>query len=193
MKRLALLGVLALLAGALVLGSRGSGSAPDRADGELTSLRTAAALAPCPAGLAAALPALTLPCVGADGEVTSRTAPGRPTVVNVWATWCGPCVREVPLLQSLHERTDAVDVVGVLTQDTVENGLRFASDPTPGFGMDYASVLDANGVVMREFGPGPPITLFVTADGRIAHTEVGEMTSQAEVDGLVRRHLGVTL
>ena len=134
-----------------------------------------------------------LPCVGAPGEVRARQAPGRPTLVNVWATWCGPCVREVPLLQSVHERSDAVDVVGVLTQDTAENGLEFADDASLGFDMTYASVLDENGVVMRAFGPGPPITLFVSAAGEVVHTEVGEMTDQAEVDALVRRHLGVTL
>lgn len=193
MKRLALLGVLALLAGALVLGSRGS-SAPDaEASPDLRALRAAAALAACPAGLSPALPDLVLPCVGADGDVPARTAPGRPTLVNVWATWCGPCVREVPLLQSVHERSDAVDVVGVLTQDTVENGLQFADDPSLGFDMTYASVFDEQGAVMRAYGSGPPITLFVTAEGEVAHVQRGEMTSQAQLDGLVREHLGVLL
>lgn len=190
---LALLGVLALLAGALVLGGRGDDAPAVRETPGLAALREAAALAPCPAGLAPALPDLVLPCVGAAGEVRARSAPGRPTLVNVWATWCGPCVREVPLLQSVHERSDAVDVVGVLTQDTLENGLQFADDDGLGFDMTYASVLDEDGVVMREFGPGPPITLFVTAAGEVAHVEVGEMTDQAQVDGLVREHLGVRL
>lgn len=122
----------------------------------------------------------------------ARAGHGTPTLVDLWAAGCGPCVREVPLPQSVHERSDAVDVVGVLTQDTAENALQFAEDPSIG-DMTYASVLDENGVGMREFGPGPPITLFVTAAGRIAHTEVGEMTDQAEVDALVREHLGVTL
>ncbi len=186
--------MLVLLVAALLVGSRGS-SQPDEAPAAsgLAALRSAAALAPCPQGLSPALPALTLPCVGAPGEVRTRTAPGRPTLVNVWATWCGPCVREVPLLQSVHERSDAVDVVGVLTQDTAEHALQFADDASLGFDMTYASVLDDDGVVMRAFGPGPPITLFVTADGRVVHTKVGVLTSQAELDGLVREHLGVRL
>ena len=193
----ALLAVLALLAGAIVLGTRSGGGAPGAGSQgdvlQLAALRRAAALEPCPAGLAPSLPDLVLPCVGDDGDVRVRQAPGRPTLVNVWATWCGPCVREIPLLQSVHERSAALDVVGVLTQDTAENALRFADDASLGFDMTYASVLDEDGVVMRRFGPGPPITLFVTADGRLAHTRVGELTDQAEVDALVREHLGVQL
>ncbi len=189
---LALLGVLALLAGALVLGSRGSSddgpAAPD-----LTALRTSASLAPCPAGLSPALPDLTLPCVGAPGQVRARTAPGRPTLVNVWATWCGPCVREVPLLQDLHERTQALDVVGVLTQDTLLHGLQFAEDRSLGFDMTYASVVDDQGTIMRQYGSGPPITLFVDAMGVVRHVQRGEMTSRAQLDALVEQHLGLRL
>jgi cytochrome c biogenesis protein CcmG, thiol:disulfide interchange protein DsbE len=189
--------VLVLLLGALTLGARDSAppapATPAAAPG-LDALRARAALGPCPTGLSPALPDLVLPCVGAPGAVRIASGgPGRPTVVNVWGTWCPPCVREVPLLQQLHTRTDAVDVVGVLTQDTAEQALQFADDPSLGFDMTYPSVQDDSGRVMRAFGPGPPITLFVTADGRIAHRQVGEMTSGAQLDGLVRRHLGVTV
>lgn len=190
---LGLVAVLALLAGALLVGTRGPSTATTAQSPDLGRLRAAAALAPCPSGLSPELPELVLPCVGAPGEVALTGAPARPSLVNVWATWCGPCVREVPLLQSLHERTDAVDVVGVLTQDTVENGLRFADDATLGFDMTYPSVLDEQGTVMRRYGSGPPITLFVTATGKVAHVQRGEMTSQAQLDGLVEEHLGVRL
>lgn len=185
--------VLLLLVGALVLGARGSDEEPVAAAAPgLTALRSGASLDPCPAALSPELPDLVLPCVGAPGDVRLRGAPGRPTVVNVWATWCPPCVREVPLLQALHTRTDAVAVVGVLTQDTPEHALQFAQDPAVG-GMGYASVVDDQGTVMRAYGSGPPITLFVTADGRVAYAQRGEMTSQAQLDGLVREHLGVVL
>ena len=190
---LALLGVLALLAGALVLGGRGSTSQPAAQDPGLDRLRAAAALAPCPSGLSPELPELVLPCVGAPGEVRTTGVLGTPALVNVWATWCAPCVREVPLLQSLHERTDAVEVVGVLTQDTLENGLQFADDASLGFDMTYASVADEQGALMRRYGSGPPITLFVTAAGKVAHVQRGEFTSQAQLDGLVEKHLGVRL
>lgn len=186
-----LLAVLALLAGALVLGTRGGSSPPDDGAPDLAALRSAAALAPCPRGLSPELPALELPCVGAPGTVQAKAAPGRPTLVNLWATWCGPCAEEVPLLQSLHTRTAAVDVVGVLVKDTPQQALQFARDPAFGAGMSYASVDDSQGTLLRGFAPGPPVTLFVRADGRIAHVQRGRFTSQAQLDGLVRQYLGV--
>ncbi|MCW2777186.1 MAG: putative thiol-disulfide oxidoreductase [Frankiales bacterium] len=198
MRRSAGLGVvLALLVAAFVYGSHrgdgGSTAAPQAAP-DLAALRTAAALAPCPSGLSPRLPALAMPCVGAPGTVQARaTGSGRPMVVNLWATWCGPCVKEVPLLQSLHTRTRAVDVVGVLTEDSPEHALQFAQDPTLGFDMTYASVADDQGVLLRRYAKGPPVTLFVTADGAIAKVQRGALSSQAQLDGLVRQYLGVTL
>jgi hypothetical protein len=41
--------------------------------------------------------------------------------------------------------------------------------------------------------PGPPTTLFVTADGRVAYRRIGEITSQQQLTALVRQHLGVRL
>ena len=190
-RTLVVLAVLALLQVALYALGRDSGDAGT--EPQLQRLRSAAALAPCPPGLSPDLPDLVLPCVGTEGQVDVQAAPGTPLLVNVWATWCPPCVREVPLLQDLHARTDALDVVGVLTQDTVENGLQFAEDATLGFDMTYASVLDEQGTVMRRYGSGPPITLFVTAQGEVAHVQRGEMTSQEQLDGLVEQHLGLDL
>jgi thiol-disulfide isomerase/thioredoxin len=191
-----LVAVLVLLAGALVLGTRGSGGSPaaQQPKADVAALRAAARLDPCPAGLSPALPKLDLACVGAAGTVPiAARGPGRPTLVNVWGTWCPPCVDEAPLLEQLHARTDAVGVVGVLTQDTVENALHFSTDASLGFHMSYPSVDDPQGVVMRRYGPGPPITLFVTAAGRIAYVHVGKLTSAAQLDALVRQHLGVAL
>ena len=188
---LAVLAVLALVQVLLYAFREDDGVA--RPDPALQGLRAAAALEACPPGLSPELPDLVLPCVGAPGQVRATAAPGRPLLVNVWATWCGPCVREVPLLQDLHTATDEVGVVGVLTQDTVEHGLQFAEDDSLGFDMTYASVHDEQGTVMRRYGSGPPITLFVTAQGKVAHVQRGEMTSKAQLEGLVEQHLGVRL
>lgn len=195
-RAVALLVVLALLGGALVLGTRrgDSEAVVPQPSADVTALRAAAALDPCPAGLSPALPALTLACVGAPGSVPiAARGPGRPTLVNVWGTWCPPCVREAPLLQQLHARTRAVGVVGVLTEDSVENALHFSTDPSLGFHVSYPSLDDPQGTVMRRYGSGPPITLFVAADGRIVHVQRGEMTSAAQLEALVRQHLGVVL
>ena len=197
-RRLALVGVLVLLAGAIALGARGDdapatvpavAAGPDAA--ELAALRSGAGMDDCPAGLGPELPDLTLPCLsgGADVELTAA-GPGRPTLVNVWGSWCAPCVREVPLLAAFADRAgDRVELVGVLTQDSLDSALTFAAES----GMRWPSVVDDDGTVMRTYSPGPPITLFLTADGELAHVERGEFTSVPEIEALVAEHLGVVL
>lgn len=189
-----LVAVLLLLVAGLAYGSRDQ-EPPARSTGELVALREAASLQPCPPGLGAGLPDLVLPCVGQPGDVRLRAqGTGRPAVVNIWATWCGPCVREVPVLQDFSVRAAGkVDVVGVVHQDTRENALRFADDRSLGFDMTYPSVWDDAGEVLRQFGSGPPITLLVTADGTVAHVRRGELSGAAELDALVAEHLGVAL
>lgn len=193
LRLLALLGVLALVAAALTIGLRGGGdAAPTRPSGpELTELREDAALGPCPAGLGGDVPDLVLPCLGGGADVVlGAAAPGRPTLVNVWASWCGPCVREVPLLAEVSARAgDRLGLVGVLTQDSLASALTFASTN----GMRWPSVVDDEGAVMRAYSPGPPVTLFVTADGEVTHVERGEFASVAELAALVAQHLDVQL
>ncbi len=185
----ALLGIAVLLVAALLLREDPAPAAP--AGPDLAALRTAAALEPCPRGLGPELPDLVLPCLGGGPDVPLRAqAPGRPTLVNVWASWCAPCADEVPELVAFHERAgDRVGLVGVLTTDVLSRGLAFSRD----FGMRYPSVVDDDGEVLRAFPPGPPVTLFLDAEGRVVHSRSGAFRDLAELEGLVAEHLGVRL
>jgi thiol-disulfide isomerase/thioredoxin len=178
--------VFALIGAALVVKQRGGDSHPD-----LSALRTAAALEPCPPGIGKDLPRLRLPCLGGGPRVELRHAgPGRPLLVSVWASWCGPCVREVPALVSFARLAHGkVDVVGVTTEDEQDKSLRFAAD----YRMHYPSVVDDDGLVLRAFRPGPPVTLFVDPDGRVTFKHSGELHSLAEIEQLVSAHLGVSV
>jgi cytochrome c biogenesis protein CcmG, thiol:disulfide interchange protein DsbE len=148
-------------------------------------------LEPCPSGLGAQLPDLKLPCLGGGDRVRLRAdGPGTPLLVNMWATWCGPCVREVPVLVAFHRKAAGkVVVVGVDTEDEDDKALTFASQ----YGMRYPSVVDIDGKVLRAYGGGPPITVLVDAAGKVVFTKRGELHSVAEVEQLVAEHLGVKL
>lgn len=184
---------VAAWAGTVVLLAAGCGAgrsdAGAVADPEVAALRAAAAQQPCPSGAGAALPDLTLPCLSGGPAVDLRAAgPGRPMLVNVWATWCAPCVREVPELVALaRDGAGKVDLLGVLTEDTEGNGLEFARQ----FAMRYPSVVDTEGVVMRAFSPGPPVTLFLDATGQLRYVQRGEIKDSQTLRALVRDHLGV--
>jgi thiol-disulfide isomerase/thioredoxin len=183
-RRLPWAGVSVLLLAACGTGTPDGGTGEDPA---LARLRAAAAVSACPSGVGPALPDLTLPCLSGGPDVAlAAPGTGRPTLVNVWATWCSPCVREVPELVELAA-AGRVDVVGVLTQDTARNGLEFARQ----FGMRYPSVVDDGGVVMRAYSPGPPVTLFLDAGGRVRHVQRGEIRDSKTLRALVRQHLAV--
>jgi thiol-disulfide isomerase/thioredoxin len=193
---LRLVGVLLLVVVALAVGLRDDEPAQPTAveaqpeGAELARLRAAADLPGCPAGLGPALPDLVLPCLGGGPDVELTSAPpGRPTLVNVWASWCGPCVEEVPALAEVARRGgDRLGVVGVLTSDSLRSALAFAD----AYDMGYPSVVDDDGTVLRAHAAGPPVTLFLDADGRLVHTERGAADA-AELEALVARHLGVAL
>ncbi len=183
-----MLTVLALVGAVLLL--RGGSASQDAAPAEdLSALRVAANLAPCPTGIGRELPALTLPCLsGGDPVALAAPGSGRPTLVTIWATWCAPCVREVPVLQAFAERASgAVDVVGVLHEDLPTNALEFARQ----YGMRYPSVVDEDGKVLRAFGSGPPITVLLRATGEVAAVKRGEFTDVAQIVALVKDSLAV--
>jgi cytochrome c biogenesis protein CcmG, thiol:disulfide interchange protein DsbE len=190
----ALAAVVLLAVGALVLGLRDD-PAPEARSGEpdaaVLALRGQAQLDPCPAGLGPELPDLELPCLGGGPPVRLHAeAPGRPTLVNVWASWCGPCVEEVPDLVAFADRAgDRVGLVGVLTTDSERSALTFARE----FGMRWPSLVDDDGLVLRAFLPGPPVTLFLDPDGRVVHRKSGAFEDVAEIEALVAEHLGVTV
>lgn len=160
------------------------------------SLVAKARLAPCPHvrsdssdTKSAALPVVTLPCLGKGPAVPMSGLRG-PVVLNLWATWCGPCRDEVPLFQRLHASGAKVRVLGVDSQDSGPNAaLWFAIDRK----LHYPNVYDAGGrlAVAARAGKGLPVTLFVDRTGKVVYKKFGPYRSYAALTADVRAHLGV--
>jgi cytochrome c biogenesis protein CcmG, thiol:disulfide interchange protein DsbE len=180
-----------LLLVALLLAACTSGSA-----GEPAGTATAAApvLEPCPEQpdepAAGDGPDLVLDCLG-GGSLDLARAPGVPTVLNLWASWCEPCRAELPLVQQLAEGAgDRLRVLGVNSQDGEPQGTSFIADA----GLTFPSAFDGEGRLAAALGlRGLPHTVFVAADGSVAHVELGQVDSYDELSGLVAQHLGVRL
>lgn len=120
------------------------------------------------------LPQLRLPCLVEGEDVQLANIAGRPTLINLWATWCAPCRAEMPLLQRAYETYgDRVGFLGVNTLDDVSLAVEFLDDVE----ITYAHVVDADGGLMTELGlPGLPVTLAVNAAGRVITRHAGPVT-----------------
>ncbi len=116
----------------------------------------------------------TVDAEGFEGVLAGLT--GRPVVVNVWASWCGPCRVESPLLQRASERyRGQVTFLGVASKDDIGGSRAFLHR----YGITYPNLFDATGDVRRALElRGFPTTYFFSARGRLLSTVVGGVSEQ---------------
>jgi len=101
-----------------------------------------------------------------EGETkTTADYQGQPLLINFWATWCPPCVRELPGLRDLHEELgDEVALLGVSVDDSPAQVRGFLEDhPLP-----YTLAWDSDGIATDLGISSIPLTLAVDADGKLA-------------------------
>lgn len=150
-----------------------------------SSARTAAAQCSTPATApttATGLPDLRVACLGSGPAVDVARLAG-PAVVNLWASWCYPCQREMPLLQRAAERNRGrVQIVGVNTNDQVVAARSFVAK----VGARYEQLSDPTGRLAQALAaPGLPYTVAIDASGAIVWHKAGVMAA-ADVSAAVR-------
>ena len=98
---------------------------------------------------------------------------GRLVLVNFWATWCPPCLHEMPDFQSLHERYESrgLSVLGINIQEDPAKVRRYVER----LGVRYPNLLDPDGEISKAYGiVGTPSTFLIGRDGRPVALAVGE-------------------
>lgn len=116
------------------------------------------------------------------GFVQTDLADGKATVVNFFASWCGPCIQEHPLLKNLKQHTN-VRMVGINYKDRPPGGLRFLK--RLGNPFDHVGV-DASGRGAIEWGVyGMPETFIVNGKGRIIYKHVGPIDEATLRDKII--------
>jgi cytochrome c biogenesis protein CcmG/thiol:disulfide interchange protein DsbE len=140
--------------------------------------------APSRAAAGDRLPGLELPCLVPGPAVDLSAMGGRPVLVNLWATWCGPCREEMPLLQAAHLRHgEDVQFLGVNTEDTTEVAAAFLPD----VGVTYPQLVDLDGNLLDHLRiPGLPVTVLLHPDGSIAAQHIGALTPDTLEDLLAK-------
>ncbi len=124
------------------------------------------------------VPDVTLPTVeglGIPAFDKASLSQGQVTLVNVWASWCGPCRLEHPFLMELTKRDD-IRVVGLNYKDEPENARRFLGT----LGQPYdAAVADAQGRAAVDWGVyGVPETFVIDGQGIIRYKFIGPLSAE---------------
>jgi thiol-disulfide isomerase/thioredoxin len=124
-----------------------------------------------------------------DGSTVSLSNfAGRPLVINLWATWCPPCRREMPALKSAQQTHPKVEFVFVNQGESVETVERYLD--AHGLRMPNVVIDPAKQVSARTGSSGYPTTLFYNAKGRLYLRHMGEL-SQATLAEKINRLLEV--
>ena len=128
-------------------------------------------------------PAFSLPSVEGDKTLTEADLKGKPALVNVWATWCAPCLKEIPELQAFarEQGANGTQVVGIaLDDDTAVRAFLQAH------AIGYPSLVDTPGPAdagVRLGNPSGvlPYSVLVAPDGRLLKTRIGPFHDAADI------------
>lgn len=108
------------------------------------------------------------------GSATLSAMTGKPTVVNLWATWCPPCIREMPVLARAQARRGDVTFAFVNQGESESEVREYLRESQLHLGN---VLLDPFSSVSQESGSrGLPTTLFFDADGRLVDTHMGALS-----------------
>lgn len=122
-----------------------------------------------------------------DGDTFSvEDHRGSVMLVNLWASWCGPCAKEAPELVSLHERYEPEGVV-FLGIDYREPSLETGRAQAEAWGLTYPSIFDQTGSTVLDMQgklAAQPSTAILDTQGRIAAVVLGA-TTEATLAALI--------
>jgi thiol-disulfide isomerase/thioredoxin len=179
----------ALAAGLTACGGDGSPApAPAGDAGTSTVMRSTASVAPSGPLARNAADADTIAGAGIPAlKKRLASLKGHPVVVNLWASWCGPCRAEFPhFAAAVRKHRAQVAFVGVDVMDSRDDAEAFLDEQPPGF----ASVYDAEGEAARSIGGGRamPTTIYIGADGHNRYTKLGSYATAADLETDIRAY-----
>ena len=129
------------------------------------------------------VPAMTLATPNGAKVEIPRDWAGKPTLVNLWASWCAPCLKEMPELQAFasEQAANGVQVVGIALDDAASVQAMLQR-----LAITYPNLIDAPGPAdagVRLGNPAGvlPYSVLVSADGRVLKTRIGPFADLAQI------------
>jgi peroxiredoxin len=114
-----------------------------------------------------------------DNSITLSSLRGKIVMVNFWATWCVPCINEMPYFQKAHVEWSGDKELVILAVNQLE-GKGTVNGFMDSRGYTFTALLDLTGDVADNYSVSNiPKTFFIDADGIIQHIEIGGIDTQS--------------